>query len=247
MLPLVALVGRPNVGKSTLFNRIVGRRLAIVEDTPGVTRDRQYAEADHAGRRFRAVDTGGFTPRAEEQLVRAVREQAETAIREADAIVLVVDAEEGLSGADRELAQILRKGGKPVLLAANKVDSDRRERGLDLGELHSLGFDVFPVSAEHGRGVSDLLDAAVARMPGAPPIGAEEDEKGPQAGGPIRLAVVGRPNVGKSTLLNRLIGEERFVASAKPGTTRDAVDEEVRYNERTFVLTDTAGLRKKRQ
>ncbi|TMB28423.1 MAG: GTP-binding protein, partial [Deltaproteobacteria bacterium] len=192
MLPLLAFVGRPNVGKSTLFNRVIGRRLAIVEDVPGVTRDRQYAEADHDGRRFRAVDTGGFTPDSEAQLVRAVREQAEAAIREADAIVLVVDAEEGLSGADQELARILRKGGKPVLLAANKVDSDRREKNLDLGELHALGFDVFPVSAEHGRGVSDLLDAAVTHLP-EPPEGSEE-EQGQK--GPVRLAVVGRPNVG---------------------------------------------------
>ena len=242
MLPLLAFVGRPNVGKSTLFNRVIGRRLAIVEDVPGVTRDRQYAEADHDGRRFRAVDTGGFTPDSEAQLVRAVREQAEAAIREADAIVLVVDAEEGLSGADQELARILRKGGKPVLLAANKVDSDRREKNLDLGELHALGFDVFPVSAEHGRGVSDLLDAAVTHLP-EPPEGSEE-EQGQK--GPVRLAVVGRPNVGKSTLLNRLIGEERFVASAMPGTTRDAVDEQIEHRGRTYLLTDTAGLRKKR-
>jgi GTP-binding protein len=233
------------VGKSTLFNRVIGRRLAIVEDVPGVTRDRQYAEADHDGRGFRAVDTGGFIPDSEAQLVRAIREQAETAIREADVIVLVVDAEEGLSSADRDLARILRKGGKPILLAANKVDSSKRESGLDLGELHSLGFDVFPVSAEHGRGVSDLLDAAVARLPEAPegaPSAEEEAERGP-----IRLAVVGRPNVGKSTLLNRLIGEERFVASAMPGTTRDAVDGQIERGGRTFVLTDTAGLRKKRQ
>jgi GTPase len=248
MLPLVALVGRPNVGKSTLFNRIVGRRLAIVEDTPGVTRDRQYAEADHDGRRFRVVDTGGFMPRAEEQLVRAVREQADAAIREADVLVLVVDAEQGLAGADRELAALLRKGGKPVLLAANKVDSTRRADALDLGELHSLGFDVFPVSGEHGRGVSELLDAAVERLPaggdgGEPPLA--EEEAGP--GGPVRLAVVGRPNVGKSTLLNKLLGEERFVASALPGTTRDAVEEATRHKGRTFVLVDTAGLRKKRQ
>src|SRR5712692_5654628 len=247
MLPLVALVGRPNVGDSTLFNRIVGRRLAIVEDTPGVTRDRQYAEADHDGRRFRVVDTGGFTPRAEEQLVRAVREQADAAVREADVLVLVVDAEQGLAGADRELAALLRKGGKPVLLAANKVDSTRR--ALDLGELHSLGFDVFPLSAEHGRGVSELLDAAVEELP---PRSEEEDaqlEEGPEArpGGPVRLAVVGRPNVGKSTLLNRLLGEERFVAAAMPGTTRDAVEESTRHGGRTFVLVDTAGLRKKRQ
>ncbi|HYR20968.1 MAG TPA: ribosome biogenesis GTPase Der [Myxococcales bacterium] len=249
MLPLVALVGRPNVGKSTLFNRIVGRRLAIVEDTPGVTRDRQYAEADHAGRRFRVVDTGGFTPKAEEQLVRAVREQADAAIREADVLVLVVDAEQGIAGADRELASLLRKGGKPVLLAANKVDSTRRTEALDLGELHSLGFDIFPLSAEHGRGVSELLDAAVEKLP---PRSEEEDAQAEEAtsarpGGPVRLAVVGRPNVGKSTLLNRLLGEERFVASAMPGTTRDAVEESTEHGGRTFVLVDTAGLRKKRQ
>jgi GTPase len=250
MLPLVALVGRPNVGKSTLFNRIVGRRLAIVEDTPGVTRDRQYAEADHDGRRFRVVDTGGFTARAEEQLVRAVREQADAAIREADVLVLVVDAEQGLAGADRELAALLRKGGKPVLLAANKVDSTRRAEGLDLGELHSLGFDVFPVSAEHGRGVSELLDAAVERLPPRAGSGSgdEQPPSEPEAppAGPVRLAVVGRPNVGKSTLLNKLLGEERFVASAMPGTTRDAVEESTEHKGRTFVLVDTAGLRKKR-
>src|SRR5205823_6693587 len=192
MLPLVALVGRPNVGKSTLFNRIVGRRLAIVEDTPGVTRDRQYADADHDGRRFRVVDTGGFTPRAEEQLVRAVREQADAAIREADVLVLVVDAEQGLAAADRELAALLRKGGKPVLLAANKIDSARRAEAMDLGELHALGFEVFPLSAEHGRGVAELLDATVAKMP---PRAAEEEEppaeeRETRPGGPVRLAVV---------------------------------------------------------
>lgn len=241
MLPLVALVGRPNVGKSTLFNRIVGRRLAIVEDVPGVTRDRQYAEAEQGGKRFRVVDTGGFTPRSDEQLVRAVREQAEAAMREADAIVLVVDAVEGLSGADRELAQFLRRGGKPVFLAANKVDSNKREAALDLGELHAEGFDVFPVSAEHGRGVDELMDAMVAKLPQAPEAEAKEGDA------TIHLAVLGRPNVGKSTLLNRLLGEERFVASAMPGTTRDAVDEELVWKGRRYVLTDTAGLRKKRQ
>jgi len=241
VLPLVALVGRPNVGKSTLFNRIVGRRLAIVEDVPGVTRDRQYAEADQGGKRFRVVDTGGFTPRSDEQLVRAVREQAEAAMREADAIVLVVDAVEGLSGADRELAQLLRRGGKPVFLAANKIDSNKREAALDLGELHALGFDVFPLSAEHGRGVDELADAVVAKFPQGP------DADAPESDTTVHLAVLGRPNVGKSTLLNRLLGEERFVASAMPGTTRDAVDEELVWKGRKFVLTDTAGLRKKRQ
>ncbi|HZX92883.1 MAG TPA: ribosome biogenesis GTPase Der [Myxococcales bacterium] len=240
MLPLVALVGRPNVGKSTLFNRIVGRRLAIVEDVPGVTRDRQYAEAEQGKKRFRVVDTGGFTLHPDEQLVKAVREQAETAIQEADVIVFVVDAVEGLAGAEHELAQILRRGGKPVLLAANKVDSNQREQALELGELHRTGFDVFPVSAEHGRGVDELMDAIAAHMPET--AAAEESEQEP-----IHLAVLGRPNVGKSTLLNRLLGEERFVASAMPGTTRDAVDEELTWKGRRFVLTDTAGLRKKRQ
>ncbi len=240
MLPLVALVGRPNVGKSTLFNRIVGRRLAIVEDVPGVTRDRQYAEAQQGAKRFRVVDTGGFTLKTDEQLVRAVREQAETAIREADAIVLVVDAVEGLAGPDRELAQLLRRGGKPVFLAANKVDSNRRQEALDLGELHATGFDVFPLSAEHGRGVDELMDAVAETLP---QVGGteEEDEK------TIHLAVLGRPNVGKSTLLNRLLGQERFVAAEMPGTTRDAVDEELSWKGRRYVLTDTAGLRKKRQ
>ena len=241
MLPLVALVGRPNVGKSSLFNRLVGRRLAIVEDVPGVTRDRHYAEADHAGRQFRAVDTGGFLVRSDEQLINAVREQAEAAIREADVIVFVVDAFEGLAGAEQELAQILRRGGKPVLLAANKIDSNRREEALELGELHRLGFEVFPVSAEHGRGVGELADAIVARLPEAE----EAPEEKPDD--TIRLAVLGRPNVGKSTLLNRLLGEERFLANALPGTTRDAVDEELTWKGHRFVLTDTAGLRKKRQ
>jgi len=238
MLPLVALVGRPNVGKSTLFNRIVGKRLAIVEDTPGVTRDRQYAEAQQGKKRFRVVDTGGFIS-GDPGLVRAIREQAEQAMREADAIVLVVDAVEGMSGADHELAQLLRRGGKPVFVAANKVDSNRREANLDLGELHGAGFDVFPLSAEHGRGVDELLDAVVETLPETPEEAPEEKT--------IHLAVLGRPNVGKSTLLNRLLGEERFVASAMPGTTRDAVDEELTWQGRRFVLTDTAGLRKKRQ
>jgi GTP-binding protein len=223
-----------------LFNKIIGHKLAIVEDVPGVTRDRQYAEAQQGARKFRVVDTGGFTVRSDEQLVNAVRQQAEMAIREADVIVFVVDAVAGLAGAEHELGQILRRGGKPVLLAANKVDSNQREGALDLGELHKAGFDVFPLSAEHGRGVDELMDAIVDHLPEA-----EEEEE--EEAKPIHLAVLGRPNVGKSTLLNRLLGEERFVASAMPGTTRDAVDEELVWKQRRYVLTDTAGLRKKRQ
>jgi GTPase len=239
MLPLVALVGRPNVGKSTLFNKIIGHKLAIVEDVPGVTRDRQYAEAEQSGRRFRVVDTGGFTLKTDEQLIKAVRQQAEAAIGEADVIVFVVDAVEGMAGAENELAQLLRRGGKPVLVAANKVDSNKRQAALDLAELYKTGFDVFPLSAEHGRGVDELMDAILENLP-AP---TEQEEEPPT----IHLAVLGRPNVGKSTLLNRLLGEERFVASAMPGTTRDAVDEELVWKQRRYVLTDTAGLRKKRQ
>ena len=227
------------MGKSTLFNRIVGKRLAIVEDVPGVTRDRQYAEAQQGKKRFRVVDTGGFTARPEEQLVKAIREQAETAMREADAIVFVVDAVEGMAGADHELAQFLRRGGKPVFVAANKVDSNQRQAALDLGELHAAGFDVFPLSAEHGRGVDELLDAVAEVLP--------ESAEDAETAKTIHLAVLGRPNVGKSTLLNRLLGEERFVANAMPGTTRDAVDEELTWHGRHYVLTDTAGLRKKRQ
>jgi GTPase len=239
VLPLVALVGRPNVGKSTLFNKIIGHKQAIVEDVPGVTRDRQYAEAEQSGRKFRVVDTGGFTLKSDEQLIRAVRQQAEAAIAEADVIVFVIDAVEGLAGAENELAQLLRRGGKPVLVAANKVDSNKRQAALDLAELYKTGFDVFPLSAEHGRGVDELMDAIVENLPEAGP----EEEEAPT----IHLAVLGRPNVGKSTLLNRLLGEERFVANAMPGTTRDAVDQELIWKQRRYVLTDTAGLRKKRQ
>jgi len=224
-----------------LFNKIVGHKLAIVEDVPGVTRDRQYAEAQQGARKFRVVDTGGFTLKTEELLIKAVRQQAEMAISEADVIVFVVDAVAGLAAAENELAQILRRGGKPVLIAANKVDSNKRNDALDLNELYKTGFDVFPLSAEHGRGVDELMDAIVDNLPAAGP---DEDEPELQ---PIHLAVLGRPNVGKSTLLNRLLGEERFVASALPGTTRDAVDEELTWKGRKYVLTDTAGLRKKRQ
>ena len=326
MLPLLALVGRPNVGKSTLFNRIAGRRLSIVDDTPGVTRDRNYTETEHEGRAFRVVDTGGFTPTSTELLVQAVRQQAQIAIEEAQCIVLVVDARAGLTAADSELAALLRKGGKPVLVAANKMDSYKSEQQADLGELYGLGLDVYPLSAEHGRGVGELLDAALKQLKDAPVVdekpqgrrarreadaakieaqqaGREERAAAKAAAGSdaasdtgadtdtdtdtdadtdvdtdadtdsddgedladgeledpgqgmtepapdptIHLAVLGRPNVGKSTLLNRLLGEERFVASAMPGTTRDAVDEELVYKDRTYVLTDTAGLRKKRQ
>jgi GTP-binding protein len=239
MRPVVAIVGRPNVGKSTLFNRIVGKRAAIVEDTPGVTRDRHYGDADWVGREFVLVDTGGFFTQTEEALLQAMRQQAELAVEEATVVVFVCDAAEGLNPADEEVAGALRRSGKPVLVAANKVDTQGHESSGAIHELHRLGFPVHPVSAEHGRGIGDLLDAVIGAFP--PP----EEEPAPDPSA-LRLAVVGRPNVGKSTFINRLLGEERFLVSDVPGTTRDALDARLRYREKTIVLTDTAGIRRKK-
>ena len=247
--PVVAIVGRPNVGKSTLFNRIVGRRVAIVEDLPGVTRDRNYFDTEYDGREFILVDTGGFEPDAEDRLIQQVRDQARLAVDEAQLVILVVDGVAGPTGVDEEIAAMLRKSGKPIFLAVNKIDSHRREEEGFLSEFWSLGLErVYPVSAEHGRGVGDLLDAMLSAMPEPlPPRDEEEEleeEEAPDR--PIRLAIIGRPNVGKSTLVNSLIGEERFVTSPVAGTTRDPVDSELVHEGRTFVITDTAGIRRKR-
>ena len=251
---IVALVGRPNVGKSTLFNRIVGGRRAIVEDVPGVTRDRNYADAYWEGRALSIVDTGGFEPDTRDGLMAQVRRQAQLAVDEASAIVLVVDGREGLTEVDRAVADLLRRAAKPLFVAANKVDDPRSEGELPLADFWGLGFgDVHTVSAEHGRGVGELLDAIVAKL-GLPhaPAPADEDEEPAEVGeegrptGDVRLAVVGRPNVGKSTFVNALVGEERFVVSDVPGTTRDAIDTAVEYRGRRFVVTDTAGIRRKR-
>ncbi len=267
-LPVVAIVGRPNVGKSTLFNRIVGRRLALVEDRPGVTRDRNYEKAEHEGRRFLLVDTGGFEPDAEDRLLAQVRQQAQLAIEEAVAVVFVVDGTAGATSVDQELARMLRRSGKPVYVAVNKLDSSRREEE-HLADWHRLGFEqTFPTSAEHGRGVGDLLDAILPHLGAAPPAPevppeeepfVEEEEAPPEPAPrdkqaeeaarrskPIRVAILGRPNVGKSTLLNALLGEERFITSPVAGTTRDPVDAELEVKGRKFVLTDTAGIRRKR-
>jgi len=249
---VLALVGRPNVGKSTLFNRLAGRRVAIVEDVPGVTRDRNYADVDWEGRALSIVDTGGFEPESRDQIMSQVRQQAQLAVDEAAAIVLVVDGREGVTNVDRAVADLLRRAGKPLFVAVNKVDTARTEEEVPLAEFYALGFgDVFAVSAEHGRGVADLVDAVVARLglPAAPPE--EEPEERAEVteeerpAGDIRLAVVGRPNVGKSTFVNALLGEERFVVSDVPGTTRDAIDSLVEYRGRRFVVTDTAGIRRK--
>jgi len=250
---VIALVGRPNVGKSTLFNRLAGGRRAIVEDVPGVTRDRNYADVDWEGRALSFVDTGGFEPESRDRLIAQVRQQAQLAVEEAAAIVLVVDGREGLTEVDRAVADLLRRAGKPLFIAANKVDTARTEEEVPLAEFHALGFgEVHALSAEHGRGVPGLVEAIVARLglPAAPPLAeeaeepAEVDEEG-RPRGDVRLAVVGRPNVGKSTFVNALLGEERFVVSDIPGTTRDAIDSIVDYRGSRFVVTDTAGIRRK--
>jgi GTPase len=250
--PIVALVGRPNVGKSKLFNRLGGRR-AIVQDQPGVTRDRNYADVVWEGRALTLVDTGGFEPEARDQLMAQVRRQAQLAAEEAAAIVLVVDGREGLTAVDRSVADLLRRSSKPRFVAVNKLDTARTEDEAGLADFFELGFgDVLPVSAEHGRGVGDLMEAVVtalgaqARPPPAEEVAEpEEVSQGDRPAGDIRLAIVGRPNVGKSTLVNALLGEERFVVSDVPGTTRDSIDSLLTHRGRRFVVTDTAGIRRK--
>ncbi|NPV06649.1 MAG: ribosome biogenesis GTPase Der [Anaerolineae bacterium] len=249
--PIVALVGRPNVGKSTLFNRLVGRRQAIVEDTPGTTRDRLYGEAEWAGVEFVLVDTGGMevipASGAEGQwqplaagsvpYVQAMKAQAEIAIQEADLVVLVVDAAAGLTAADEAVAEILRRTDKPVLLAANKADSPAVRQSA--AEFYALGLGhPFPVSAIHGTGTGDLLDEIVARLASTAPTEEAEAEG-------IQIAIVGRPNVGKSSLLNCILGEERVIVSDIPGTTRDAIDTQVSFQGQTLTLIDTAGIRRR--
>ena len=221
VLPLVTIVGRPNVGKSTLFNRIVGERRSIVGDEPGITRDRIYGEAEWAGRRFKVVDTGGIVPDDDALIPANILKQAETAIHDAVALVWVVDARAGMTPLDEELARLLRSTGKPVLVAANKTDAVKFE--ADAGEFYRFGFEgVYPLAAEHGDGVGELLDALVTRF-NADGIAGVEDEDADELR-EIRLAIIGRPNVGKSSLLNRLLGEERVIVSPLAGTTRDAVD-----------------------
>jgi GTP-binding protein len=252
--PLLALVGRPNVGKSTLFNRLAGRRAAIVEDVPGVTRDRNYADMDWDGRALSVVDTGGFEPESRDRLIAQVRQQAQLAVDEAAAVVLLVDGREGLTAVDQSVADLLRRSGKPLFVAVNKVDSGRTEEQVPLADFYELGFgEVHAISAEHGRGVGELVDAVVEKLglpPGTPPPEqADEPVEVAEADKPrgdIRLAIVGRPNVGKSTLVNTLLGEERFVVSEVPGTTRDAIDSTLVHRGQRFVVTDTAGIRRKR-
>jgi GTPase len=238
MKPIVAIVGRPNVGKSTLFNRLTQTRQAIVEDKPGVTRDRLYADSDWGGRNFTLVDTGGIVLTKEGDTIEAhVTKQAELAIKEADVIVFVCDVTQGVTGADEEVAGKLRRVNKPVILAVNKTENLKREE--EALEFWSLGLDpLITVSAHHGMGTGDLLDAIVAGLP-APEDEPDEDEN------VIRVAVIGRPNVGKSSLVNSILGEERVIVSDVAGTTRDAIDVLVETGDQRFLLIDTAGMRRR--
>lgn len=234
--PIVAVVGRPNVGKSALFNRLIGENRSIVEDMPGVTRDRIYADCDWGGRDFLLVDTGGIIPDTDEGRVleNAILDQARVAVDESSVVVFVVDGRSGIHALDEGIAEMLRRSGRPVLLAVNKIDNLNREN--DIYEFHALALgDPLPLSALHGMGTGELLDEIVKHLPAAPEI--EEGEA-------VKLALVGRPNVGKSSLVNALLGEQRVIVDSTPGTTRDAIDTTLRWNDRDFVLIDTAGMRR---
>jgi len=236
MIPVVAIVGRPNVGKSTLFNRILGQRKALVEDFPGVTRDRNYAQVSRFDFPFMLIDTGGFEPVSEERLLIQMREQSQLAIEEADLVLLVMDGQQGLTPADEEVVELLRRVDKPVLFVVNKIDGPKQEQNLS--DFYALGIaELHDISSEHGRGVPDLMDQVLARLPKGKPLADDRHE--------IRLSVVGRPNVGKSSLVNRLLGYERVVANPTAGTTRDSVDTPFTYNQQHYVMIDTAGIRRK--
>ena len=240
MKPIVAIVGRPNVGKSTLFNRLIGERKAIVLDTPGVTRDRNFGESRWQGKPFTVIDTGGFEPTSDDDMLTHMRGQAMLAIDEADVVVMVLDARDGLLEADREVAELLRRADRRVIYAVNKVDG--KQQDALAAEFYALGIDgLHPISAEHGRGVGRLLDAIAKILPAPDPDAADDEER------ITRLALIGRPNAGKSTLANRLLGEERMIVTAVPGTTRDAIDAPLVHGDREYVLIDTAGLRRKKK
>ena len=234
--PLVAIIGRPNVGKSTLFNRLTGSRKAIVGDEAGITRDRNYGEVDWKAKNFRLVDTGGIVPDDEAVIPANIFRQASQAISEARAIIWVVDSRAGVTPLDEELASRLRNTGKPVFIAANKAESKRVED--EAGEFYRFGFDLMPISAEHGTGIGDLLDEVFEVLEFD-----ESEEERPHE--PIKLAIIGRPNVGKSSLLNKILGEERVIVSPLAGTTRDAIDTELTVDDKKYLLIDTAGIRRK--
>jgi len=235
-VPIVAIIGRPNVGKSTFFNRVLGKRKAIVDDMPGVTRDRIMAECSYQGRRFQLVDTGGLDLTSSEGMGSLIRTQSQAAISEANILVVIMDGRAGLNPLDQEIAELLRDVDKPTFYAINKIDTPQAD--LLLADFYQLGKDqLFPISAEHGTGVDELLEAFLSFLPLEP----EDDEKPEHP----RVAVVGRPNVGKSTLVNMMFGEERVVVSDVPGTTRDPVDTHIEFHGHPLVLTDTAGIRRR--
>lgn len=235
--PIVAVVGRPNVGKSTLFNRIVEERISIVEDTPGVTRDRIYAEGDWIGKKFTLIDTGGLEPESEDTLLKKMYTQAQIAIEMADVILFVVDIKTGVVDVDMQVANILRKANKPVVLAVNKMD-DLRKYGMEIYEFYQLGMgDPFGVSAGQAIGLGDLLDEVVKNFPQNDNMDDDEDI--------IKVAIVGKPNVGKSSLVNKILGEERVIVSDMAGTTRDAIDSDYEKDGQKYILIDTAGMRRK--
>jgi len=240
MIPLVAIIGRPNVGKSTLFNRLAGKKMALVEGVPGVTRDRLYADAEWAGRAFTVIDTGGLVGNGSDHLLGQINAQAEIAIEESELVLFVLDARAGLTAADQLVAEKLRRSGKQVIAVVNKVDT---EADVALtSDFYRLGFhETVLVSAEHARNIGPLLDRVVSSLPtteSVAPAAAVED--------PIRVAIVGRPNVGKSSLINRLLGQQRLVAAEQPGTTRDPVDSKLTIGGEQFILTDTAGVRRRK-
>jgi GTP-binding protein len=238
LLGTVAIVGFPNVGKSTLVNRLTATRAAVVHETPGVTRDRKELVCEWAGKRFLLIDTGGVDVADETPITRSIVDQARTAVEEADLVLFVVDARAGITPGDEEIAELLRASNKPVLVIANKIDDPSRDS--EAAEFYRLGLgDPVPLSGLHGHGTGDLLDTVVSMLPGE-----GRNETGEEA---IRVAILGRPNVGKSSLLNALLGEERVIVSEVPGTTRDAIDTILVRGDRTFVLVDTAGLRRKRK
>ena len=235
--PVVAIVGRPNVGKSTLFNVLAGERISIVQDTPGVTRDRIYAEVQWLDKAFTLIDTGGIEPDSKDVILSQMREQAEIAIETADVIIFITDVRQGLQDSDAKVADMLRRSKKPVILAVNKVD-DFNKYMADVYEFYNLGIgDPVPVSAASRLGIGDLLDEVIAQFP--PGSATDEEDERP------RIAIVGKPNVGKSSLINRLLGEQRVIVSDIAGTTRDAIDTDIKYNGKEYVFIDTAGLRRK--
>ena len=234
--PLVAIIGRPNVGKSTLFNRLTGSRKAIVGDEPGITRDRMFGEVEWRGQTFRLVDTGGIVPDDEAIIPSNIFKQASHAIDESQAIIWVLDSRAGVTPLDEELGVLLRNTGKPIIIAANKVESRTVEN--EAGEFYQFGYEMTPLSSEHGTGIGDLLDMVFAHL-------AFEDEVEEEKTTEIKLAIIGRPNVGKSSLLNQILGEERVIVSPIPGTTRDAIDTYLTVDGHDFLLIDTAGIRRK--